>query len=162
MCLEVSEGKTAVTRRNFALAEQSYSANRLTAMAEEWQNVVLNASSLLAMLKGKRESFEIAEFCKSDLLEELVSNYPRVSHTKLDELWNLVDEAMSREVEPFDLACCLVSRLHLMGAIGVKYDPGLPYQFFFQTQKPLPRMQLDTSTKVRVHPMLHSALGIVK
>ena len=161
MCLESSEGKTFVSRRNFSLAEQSYSANRLTAMAEEWQNVILNADAVLNMLKGKKEIFEIAELCSSDLLEQLVQHYPKDIQSKPDELWQLVSDAMSRDVEPFELACTLISRLHLMGAIGVKYDSGLPYQFFFESQKPLPTMQLDFSTKIKIHPMLHSALGVI-
>ncbi|MBT0958830.1 DNA repair ATPase [Alphaproteobacteria bacterium KMM 3653] len=161
MCLEQSEGKTFVSRRNFSLAEQSYSANRLTAMAEEWQNVILNADSVLNMLKGKKEIFELAELCSNDLLDQLVQHYPPDSQSKLDELWLLVNDAMSRNVEPFELACTLISRLHLMGAIGVKYDSNLPYQFFFRTQKPLPEMQLDFSTKIKIHPMLHAALGVI-
>tara|TARA_R110002072_G_scaffold39033_7_gene112539 strand:+ start:1790 stop:3430 length:1641 start_codon:yes stop_codon:yes gene_type:complete len=162
MCLEASEGKTSVSRRDFSLAERNYSANRLTAMIEEWQNVISKADAIINMLKGKREVFEIAQFCTSDLLEELVHHFPQDSQSRPDELWQLVEEAMSRNVEPFELACTLFARLHLMGAVGVKYDPSLPYQFFFQTQKPLPTMHLDPSTKVRIHPMLHSALGVIK
>ena len=78
-----------------------------------------------------------------------------------DELWRLVEVATTRSVEPFELACSLVERLHLMGAVGVKIDPNLPYQYFFQTQKPLPTGQLDITTKIKVHPMIHSALGII-
>jgi hypothetical protein len=160
-CLEFSEGKTFVSRRSFSLAEQSYSANRLTAMAEEWQNVILNADSVLDMLKGKKETFEISELCTSDLIDQLVQRYPKDIQSKPDELWQLVSDAMSRDVQPFELASTLISRLHLMGAIGVKYDPSLPYQFFFQTQKTLPKIQLDLSTKVKIHPMLHPALGVI-
>ena len=161
MCLESSEGKTFVSRRSFSLAEQNYSANRLTAMAEEWQNVILNADAVLDMLKGKREIFKISELCTSDLLEELVQHYPQDIQSKPDELWQLVSDATSRDIDPFELACTLISRLHLMGAIGVKYDASLPYQFFFETQKPLPTMQLDVSTKIIIHPMLHSTLGVI-
>ncbi|WP_205957911.1 P-loop ATPase, Sll1717 family, partial [Paracoccus salipaludis] len=162
LCLEQSEGSTSVSRRSFTVAERSYSANRLTAMAEEWQNVILNADAVLNVLKGKREVFELSEFCTSDLLELLLKHYPNDAQGKPDELWQLVNDAMSRDVEPFELASTLISRLHLMGAVGVKYDPGLSYQFFFQTQKPLPTIQLEQSTKVKIHPMLHSALGVIK
>ncbi|WP_205957928.1 hypothetical protein, partial [Paracoccus salipaludis] len=160
--LEQSEGSTSVSRRSFTVAERSYSANRLTAMAEEWQNVILNADAVLNVLKGKREVFELSEFCTSDLLELLLKHYPNDAQGKPDELWQLVNDAMSRDVEPFELASTLISRLHLMGAVEVKYDPGLSYQFFFQTQKPLPTIQLEQSTKVKIHPMLHSALGVIK
>lgn len=162
MCLEASEGNGSVIRKSFSVAERNYSANRLTAMAEEWQNVVLNADYVIGMLKGCRETFKISEFCTSNLLEDLVAHYPDSGNSKPDELWETVNEAVSRTVDPFEIACVLFSRLHLMGAVGVKYDPNLPYQYFFETQKPLPTMQLDHSTKVRVHPMLHSALGIVR
>lgn len=162
MCLEVSEGKTSISRRNFSLAERSYSVNRLTAMVEEWQNVILNSDAVLDMLKGKRETFELSELCTSDLIEQLVQHYPDDAQSKPDELWELVSDAMSRDVQPFELACTLVSRLHLMGAIGVKYDSSLPYQFFFMNQKPLPTAHLDSSTKLKIHPMLHSALAVVR
>lgn len=161
MCLEYSEGKKVVSRRSFSLAEQNYSANRLTALAEEWQNVILNADAVLDMLKGRKEVFEIAELCTSDLLEQLVQHYPEDTQSKPDELWQLVNEAMSREVQPFELARTFISRLHLMGAIGVKHDPSLPYQFFFETQKPLPTIQLELSTKIKIHPMLHFGLGVI-
>jgi len=86
--------------------------------------------------------------------------FPTSEKRSKDKLWRLVEEATSYNIEPFDLAACFIERLHLVGAIGVKYDPSLPYQYFFQTQKALPTTYLDPSTKVRVHPMLHSALGV--
>ncbi|MFV1496597.1 hypothetical protein VW040_09690 [Phaeobacter sp. JH85H1] len=160
MCLEASEGHTTVTRKAFGQAERDYSANRLTAMIEEWQNVVVGAGSLIDLLRGKREVFQMAEFCTGDLLDNLVNCFPAApEHTK-DSLWRLVEDATSKSVDPFDLACLLIEKLHLMGAVGVKYDVNLPYQFFFQTQKPLPNSHLTAQTKIRVHPMLHSALGI--
>jgi len=161
MCLETSEGTTSVTRKAFSQAERTYSANRLTAMIEEWQNVIVGAASLIDLLKGKRASFPLSDYCTSRLLEDLVQNYPESEKRKTDELWKIVDEATSKSIEPFDLACALFEKLHLMGAVGVKYDPNLPYQYFFQTQKPLPTSYLDQSVKIRVHPMIHSALGII-
>jgi hypothetical protein len=161
MCLEASEGSTSVTRKTFTQAERTYSANRLTAMIEEWQNVVAGAGALIGLLKGKRASFALSEFCTSRLLDDLVNHFPETKYREKDELWRLVEDATTRSVEPFDLACALIERLHLMGAIGVKFDPNLPYQYFFQTQKPLPTTHLDSTTRVRVHPMIHSALGIV-
>ncbi|WP_139816283.1 P-loop ATPase, Sll1717 family [Planktotalea arctica] len=161
MCLEASEGSTAISRKTFTQAERTYSANRLTAMIEEWQHVVANAGPLINLLKGKRGTIMLSEFCTSRLLDDLVHHFPEAKYREKDELWRLVEDATTRNVEPFDLACALIERLHLMGAIGVKYDPNLPYQYFFQTQKPLPTNYLDSATKIRVHPMLHSALGIV-
>lgn len=160
MCLEESEGSNSVSRKAFQRAEITYSTNRLTAMIEEWHNVIVGASVLLNILKGKKASFPISELCTSRLLEYLVSDFPDPTKRNLDDLWLLVEVAMSKNVEPFELASMLVEKLHLMGAIGVKYDPNLPYQFFFQTQKPLPVAQLRVDTKIRVHPMIHSALGI--
>lgn len=162
MCFEASEGKTSVSRKTFTQAEISYSSNRLTAMIEEWQNVIPNVSSLINLLKGKRASFELAEFCTSKLLDDLVGYYPEKKGKVRDSLWRLVDDATSKEIDPVDLASLLVEKLHLIGAIGVKYDPNLPYQYFYQTQKLLPTNQLNRGTKIRVHPMVHSALGIIK
>jgi len=160
MCLEASEGKTSVSRKAFTRAERDYSANRLTAMIEEWQNAIVGAGGLVELLKGKRSSFPLSEFCTSKLLDDLVGKYPENADRNKDELWRLVDDATSKSVEPFDLACALFDRLHLMGAVGVKYDSDLPYQYFYQTQKPLPTSHLNEHTKIRIHPMLHSALGV--
>jgi len=123
--------------------------------------VVEGAGVLVNLLKGKRATFILSDFSTSKLLEDLVQNHPDTRYRKTDKLWRLVDKATSENVEPFELACVLVERLHLMGAIGVKFDPNLAYQYFFQTQKPLPTSYLSLETKLRVHPMIHSALGII-
>ena len=159
-CLEASEGKTSVSRKPFAQAERVYSANRMNAMIEEWQNVVIGVEGLINTLKGKKASFPLSEFCTTEFLGTLVNNFPTSEKRSKDKLWRLVEEATSHNIEPFDLAACFIERLHLVGAIGVKYDPSLPYQYFFQTQKALPTTYLDPSTKVRVHTMIHSALGV--
>lgn len=159
MCLEVAEGANTISRKSFSQAERVYSANRLTAMIEEWQNVILNANSLVDQLKGKPGTLKLVDFCTTDLLNDLVRHYPESNNQMLDSLWALVEEATSRSVEPFELACKLIEKLHLMGAVGVKYDPRLPYQFFYQTQKTLPIIHLDEETKIRIHPMIKSALG---
>jgi predicted nuclease with TOPRIM domain len=162
ICLQEASDKTNVTRRTFNLAERVYSANRLTAVIEEWNNVVVGASTILDQLKGKREVFTVSEFCTSNLLNDLVTKYPSSENRNLDEFWQLVDSATTRDVDPFDLAQALVSRLHLMGAIGVKIDKELPYQFFYSSQKPLLTEHIEIDTKLKVHPMLHSALGIIR
>ena len=133
----------------------------MTAIVEEWQNVIEGISGLIDILKGRRATIEIFEFCTSNLLNDLVSNYPEQNGKVRDSIWQLVDEATSKEIEPFELAVLLVEKLHLIGVIGVKYDPSLPYQYFYQTQKPLPKNRLQLGTKIRVHSMFHSALGIV-
>ncbi|MDB4020159.1 hypothetical protein N9491_06055 [Planktomarina temperata] len=160
-CLESAEGSVSVTRKTFGQAERLYSSNRLSALIEEWQNVISGMSFLLNLMKGKKASFPISEFCTSDLLDQLVSFFPSSPQERQDDLWKCVEIATTRNIEPFELASTLFERLHLAGAVGVKYDPNLPYQFFFQTQKPLPIGQLTPQSKIRVHPMLHSALGIV-
>ncbi|GAA6209008.1 hypothetical protein NBRC116601_23010 [Cognatishimia sp. WU-CL00825] len=161
MCLEAAEGSTTVTRKTFNQAEISYSANRLTAMVEEWQNVIVGSASLVELLKGKRATFTLSDFCTTKLLDDLVQNFPDSNNRSKDTLWQLVEEATTKTVEPFTLAGVLVEKLHLMGAIGVKISPNTPYQYFFQTQKPLPNNHLEPNTKIRIHPMIHSALGII-
>jgi hypothetical protein len=161
MCFEASEGRTSVSRRAFTQAERAYSANRLTAMIEEWHYVVAGAGALIDLLKGKRGTFPLSELCTTKLIDELFQHFPEAQYRQKDELWLLVEDATTRSVEPFELACALVERLYLMGAIGVKFDPNLPYQYFFQSQKALPTGHLNTETKIRVHPMIHSALGII-
>ena len=162
MCLESSEGRTSVSRKSFLIAERGYSENRLMALVEEWQNTIVGAGSLVGLLRGKKASFPLAEFCTSRLLGDLVDHFPASVDRNKDSLWQAVEAATSKVVEPFDLACLLIERLHLMGAVGVKYDAELPYQFFYQTQKTLPMNKLSRDTKLRVHPMLHSSLGVIK
>ena len=162
ICLETSEGVAMVSRKSFGQAEKVYSDNRLTAMTEEWQNAITGAGSLLALLKGSREVFHLSELCTSSLLDRLVHNFPEFRSQRKDEFWQMVEEATVKSIDPLILACALIKHLHLMGAIGVKYDPSLPYQFFYQNQKPILSGQLSMETKIRVHKMLHPALGIVR
>ena len=166
MCFEAAEGATFVSRKKFAVAEKGYSANRLQAMGEEWENVISNADTILKLLKGKKHILKISDFCNDDILENLVQHYPDSIIGQSDSLWELVNNAMDNDkLYTYDmklqLASTLISKLHLMGAVGVKYDTNLPYQFFFVSQKYLATTQLHENAKVKIHPMLHSALGII-
>ena len=164
ICLKEASGKNQVTRSIFQTAEIKYSSQRYTALIQEWNGTIEGVEKFLAILKGKKPKFTLSEICTQDLLNDLVSDFPESGFDKTEKLWRLLDEATKGEknVEPFDVACVLIERLHLIGAVGVKVSAETSYDYFYKTQKQILTNQLRLDTKIQIHKMLRPALGIVK
>lgn len=54
----------------------------------------------------------------------------------------------------------IVEVLHLTGVIGVNVAPTEPFHWFYKEGKKIARPSITNTSKVRIHPMLHSALGV--
>ncbi len=164
ICLKEASGKNQVTRSIFQTAEIKYSSQRYTALIQEWNGTIEGVEKFLAILKGKKPKFTLSEICTQDLLNDLVSDFPESGFDKTEKLWRLLDEATKGEktVEPFDVACVLIERLHLIGAIGIKVSAESSYDYFYKTQKQILTNQLRLDTKIQIHKMLRPALGIVR
>ncbi len=163
-CLSNTDGESKISRAIFVKAEREYSKSRYVALVEEWNGTIKDIEKFLAILKGKKPRFTLSEICTQDLLNDLVSDFPESGLDKTEKLWRLLDEATKGEktVEPFDVACVLIERLHLIGAIGVKISTESSYDYFYKTQKQISTNQLGPDTKIQVHKMLRPALGIVR
>ncbi|MFV2002465.1 MAG: hypothetical protein ACC619_05740, partial [Paracoccaceae bacterium] len=106
--------------------------------------------------------FLVSEIATSQILDHFVQNFPDFNGRRIDKFWKLIEDATSVAVEPHEIAFAAAERLYLMGAIGIKYDPNLPYQYFYQTQKLVGAGLLTLGSKIRIHKMLHSSLRVIR
>ena len=161
-CLAQAGGSTVVDERDVRIAERHYSQGRLDAMIDEWRSVYPAIGQCLKLLKGKRASFELAEIYTTRTISELFELLYEDDRYKKDELVRLVGEAVNRGDDSLlnQIIEEVVSRMYLVGAIGLNTEPQAPIQWFYKTNRKLPEGSISTANKVRIHPMLHTALGV--
>ncbi len=164
ICLSNADGESKISRPIFVKAEREYSKSRYDALIEEWSGTIRGIEKFFVILKRKKPTFTLHEICTQDLLSDLVKDLPESESKKPEKLWRLVDEAtkLEKTVEPLDLACVLIERLHLIGAVGVKVSAESSYDYFYKTHKQISTNQLNFDTKIQIHKMLRPALGIIQ
>ncbi len=164
LCLAQGVDKTSVSKSDVLKAEVVYSTNRYNALLDEWRPVFPAIEPCLKVLRERQVSFFLSElnttkFAES-LLEELIAD-PRYER---DQFFRLVDNSVTSgsDIHVFTLVQSLIVRLHLIGAVGVNTAPQQPYQWFFKTHRRVAATALTSESKVRIHPMLQSALGTIR
>jgi hypothetical protein len=161
-CLLQAKGKTKVGQAEVISAERVYSEGRLQALFDEWRPVFPGVEPSVLILSGRREAFALAELNTTDLPNQLVNLFYEDDKYSRDPICKLLEEATSSngDLLVFRVLVELMERLHLIGVIGVNTGPTQPFHWFYKTQKKIGRGSLNIESKVRIHPMLHSALGI--
>ena len=161
-CLGQAAGKEVVNQSAATAATRLYSAGRHEALIDEWRSVFPAIEPSLNVLRGRLQSFPLSELHTSDTIDRLLSDVFAQPKYQLDPLNDVLDAATSADDGDgiFKVLQELVDRLHLVGAIGVNVAPTEPIHWFYKTQHRLPTATISLTSKIRVHPMLHSALAI--
>lgn len=162
--LQAAEGKSSVSKSDFLRGEESYSQVRYETLVYEWQSTFFGISVLLDILKSKPPFFEAANIMTSDLIEYIYDKMGADAKLQKDDIWIEVNNDVrgGGVLEPDFLAARVLQRLHLIGAVGLKTDASSPWNYYFETNRIVPSHAIDRSSKVKVHPMLHRALGNVE
>ncbi len=160
--LQKSEGKSSVSKSDFLKGEHTYSDMRLESLRFEWQGTYPGIGVLLDNLRNRPPYFGVSEFATTKFVEELWDKIGTTEDGQRDQMWRAINESIGSNggIEPIQCVQTMFSRLHLIGAVGIKLSSSDAWQWFHETGKPIPDHQIDMSAKVRIHPMLHFALGI--
>jgi len=160
--LQKSEGKSSVSKSDFLKGEHTYSDLRLESLRYEWQGTYTGISVLLEALRNKPAYFGVSEFATSQFVDLLWSEIGKDTEGQKDDIWLSINKSIEDEdlVEPIKCCQTMFSRLHLIGAVGLKLSSSASWQWFHETGKPVPNHQIDMATKVKIHPMLQFALGV--
>lgn len=160
--LQQSEGKSAVSKTDFLRGEQNYSELRLKTLEYEWQGAYPGIGQIMAFVLDRPTYFSASELNTSDLPTFLYDLLGSSAEGQRDSLWKKLETYLNGTgpLEPMYFCQEILSRLHLIGAIGLKLRANSPWQWFHETGKPVLQNQISTETKVRTHHMLHFALGI--
>lgn len=160
--LEVIEGKTAVSKNDFIRGEAIYSALRFDTLVHEWSGTFPAIRSILELLRNRPPYGSVAEYVESRLIETLYDAAESDIDVKSDEVWKLISDYVDSKVanlEAISICEILFYRLHLIGAVGLKLNPEAPWNWVYETQKPVSRSHITVDTKFKIHPMLFAALG---
>jgi hypothetical protein len=160
-CLNEAQGNFDVTGTVIKRAEQIFSAKRKVSIEQEWQSAYPTITRLMNLLASKKKSLlTLSELCPTTELDDLALSVYSEGKSGFDPFF---DAAKSHcEDGPSNaLAKLTVSILYRVGAVGIKLQTGVRYQFSHLDQPILPVTQIpDEDINLRVHPMLHAALHI--
>lgn len=164
LCFAQGAEKSDISKSDVLKAEVIYSTNRYDAMLDEWRPVYPAIEPCLKALRERRESFLLSELNTSKFAETLLENLISDTRYEKDPFFRLVDNSVTSgsDIHVFTLVQSLMVRLHLVGAVGVNTSPQQPFQWFSKTHRRIAPTILTSSSKVRIHPMLQSALGTVR
>lgn len=160
--LAVAEGKAAVSKNNFLAGEASYSNLRLETLVHEWSGTFPGIKVILELLRDRPAYRTASELMQSKLLDDLYTELGKSSEFQKDEIYLLIESYMAGNLNlaPEGLARLVLCRLHMIGAIGLKLHKDQPWDWIYESNKPVVDEQVRADTKFSVHPMLFYSLSI--
>ena len=164
LAMQAADNKSAVSKNSFLKGEANYSNLRHETLIHEWSATFPGIAVLLEQLRGLPAYRSANEMAHSKFIDDLYDAFGQDASLHSDEIWlrlaNYVNENI--HLEPIELCQMVLYRLHLIGAIGLKLREDRPWDWIFDTNRPVAEQQIDQTTKFRVHPMLYAALSIRK
>lgn len=164
LALQAAEGKSAVSKNAFLKGEANYSNLRHETLIHEWSGTFPAIAEILELLRDRPTHRQASELCHSKLIEDLFDAIGRNPESHGDEIWTQISQYVegTLHIEPIDLVQKILYRLHLIGAVGLKLREDRPWDWIYETNRPVVEQQVDVTTKFNVHPMLFASLGVRK
>ncbi len=164
LALQAAEGKSAVSKNAFLKGEANYSNLRYETLIHEWSGTFPAIAELLELLRDRPVHRLASELNHSRLVENLFDDLGKNAACHGDEMWVSISAYVDGRInlEPMDLVQQILYRLHLIGAIGLKLREDRPWDWIYETNRPVSEQQIDATTKFKVHAMLFASLGIRK
>ena len=159
-CLSAAEGRFEVSAKIIRDVEGEYSRIRRQALEYEWQSAFPNLQRLLDFLTQFRKvNIDFGEMCTKDKVEELAlpMTEKRVDY---DPLFDQATKLFSKDGDHTEFMRVALSILYRVGAVGIK--PHSDERIFYShvDQPVYDTIALSQDARIRIHPMLHRALGI--
>ena len=160
-CLNEAQGNYVVTATTIKRAEIQFSTKRRDSLEQEWQSAYPSIKRLMDLLAGKKQSLlTMGELCSVSDVDDLATAIYSDNRIGFDPLYEL-SKAHCDDGPSTAMAKMIVSILYRVGAIGVKLQAGVRYQFSHLDHPLLPVAQIpDGDLPIRVHPMLYGTFRI--
>lgn len=156
-CFLVAIDRDRISWNSIRSAELNYSQKRLNSLFEEWKEPYPGLPQSINFL---REITEI--FSRSVLSTRLESGIGEMLDFEKDPCGQAVisfcDPGSKMSIS--DVTAIFLSCYFKIGAIGVKYSATEPYHWSAHTMVRLQKESANRIIKVKVHKMLHRALGV--
>lgn len=164
LAMQAAGNKSAISKNAFLKGEANYSNLRHETLIHEWSGTFPGIAILLEQLRGLPAYRSASEMAHTKFIDDMYDAFGQSEDLHKDEIWlRLVSFVNSSiHLEPVELCQMVLYRLHLVGAIGIKLREDRPWDWIFETNRPVTEQQIDNTTKFRVHPMLYAALNVRK
>lgn len=162
--LEVSAGKSEISKKSILEAEDNYSEQRLRALYDEWLEYLPALRQCTSVLAGPKKSFRL-----EDLDFEKVQNciLEAATHTHV-ETDNLA-RAAKRIIDEQDFAALtdtkeflreLFSTFHKLGLVGIKLNSQSSVRWCDDAVGYVRAAAIELDTFAEIHPMYQRAFGV--
>ncbi len=157
-CLINAVDKGKVSWRHVTSAEGTYSQKRLASLSEEWSEVYPALPQTLEILRGLPEAFD-----RTQISERLDSLALSLTEAPLDPCGQAVISYCNGgpgALSESDVTAEVLNCLFRTGTIGVKMGATDPFLWSDFDNAKLSQSEIKRVSQIRVHRMLHRALGI--
>lgn len=152
-------GATQLTPTMVKEAEREYSRERLESLRDEWREQYPSLDRVArALLQDKSSSLTLGDLHASDVRERITLLAAGTRHSVT--LPSGLDAAAQDEGSFKLFVAEAVVALGMAGILLVKVAPTEPFSSGPEDMRSVRGEQLDSATNLRVHPMLHKALGV--
>jgi hypothetical protein len=159
-CLKLAENRNEVTAKMIRVAEREFSRIRRQAIENEWRSAFPSLPRLLEYVKNLRKpTFDFQELCGKQAVEEFA--LPLVEKkVDFDPLHETSNKLLNGDCSPEEFIKQAVGILYRVGAVGLKPNPQERFYYSHIDQPIMEMAAIGPASRVRIHPMLHRAMGI--
>jgi hypothetical protein len=161
-CLEEGAGQTTISARVIRNAESGYSSKRLTYLADEWREVYGSIEPALRRLSAFRKARFRMDELNSDWIDDLCLTVLEEDQGGLTRYTFSAEcnQLANGSVGWSHIKKRYLDSLYVIGAVGVKFQPGAPFEWSFRNDPLLEHTRLSAETVFAIHPMLFKALNV--
>ncbi|WP_210245113.1 hypothetical protein [Methylobacterium sp. WL9] len=160
-CLKVSDGTYEISAAKIKQAEKEYSRIRRDALEQEWLSAFPTLKRLLDFVaSAKKESFSIDKLVEDKSAEKCALEIAADPKIDFDPIHAAAIAYIEGGGEPMVFVKEALSILYRVGAIGVKLRTNERISYSHLDEPSIAPSVIPDAARVRIHPMLHSALAL--
>lgn len=158
-CLEVADGRTALTMTLIKDAEREYSRLRKRVLVDEWRSTFPTLNVLLDTFANKPRTMALKDIVLWDAWPDVAIRIWN-DEALVDPIYLLAEAVANNPKTVTEFAKEAIATLYRVGAIGVKIQAGDRFIYAHSDAPVLTASELSENSTVKVHLMLERALNV--
>lgn len=161
-CIDLSDGQSKITVNVLRKAEIEYSRKRRDALLQEWKSAFPTLDRLLSVIiQEKQSSAELSALAEENgTIDEFCLSVCADTKIASDPLHSACQIRVNGKGDGFKVVQEAVAVLYRTGVVGLKLHSQDRFIYSHLDQPFISADLLETTTKIRLHPMLHAAYNL--
>ncbi len=156
-CLNIAEGATQISHEHIVQVEETYSRNRLRALADEWSADYKLIFESVYLLKKQPERFRVNDLFNLEGFEDRLLEFIVNNTNNKDDIYEKIYTLYYDRSQPLEAVIELVKIFYRIGVLGLKQETFTTIAWSFQGHRTL---DIDASCVCHVHPAFWRVLEI--